>query len=799
MTNVDPQDPFDALRRELLADIDRNARGKISIRLKKLMAAFGYTATQRVRQTSLAIVLETLAAWGIDYRLPNGASPDTSITLSRAARPVSHVNAGGRAPVAAEIVDVQVDALLPLLYWVGETRDEARSRAAALDLQNALWAFRPACLLVAASDEFFALLCGFIGALMRRRALMLRSFDSIDVPPLAPELISLDRLKYALGRMGEPGYTLQFPHAGAVYILREQPDDIEDDELVAAIRDSLLPDTYRLDAKFATTSGDRGQGARVADSSEYDTIIRWMAMFAGTQGLPLPSAGHLVDLASLFAEATQLRETLIDRQALTRVDPQFSAGFESTEHMAIKSAALNGLRTLYPHEQIVVEQFVELRSRDDDELAPDDMGERSTRAKPDLRIGNRIWVEVETVRGLARRGSNPFFALESKLRKKIAGIQSTEAFWLIVPSDVALLAHQQLSALARNLNAALQAEKVRIGFIDMASELPVFLQPTPVPSHEPRLVGASWRQRPQRASQPLTWADIAGYADIKARLHDDLLDPLLNADRYAQFGALAANGLLLYGLPGCGKSLIGQVLASVAGLTCRLVMPSDLTSMWLGEGVGKIRALFDWALKQAPCLLVLDELDAIAPQRQEGNMHTDEKRQVNELLAQLSRIADRGVVVVGTTNYVAGIDGAIVRSGRFDIKLPVFPPTENDRREILQYYLSEPRLRGFGDLADIDIPGLAAATPLYTPADLRTLIQAAARRGIRRAADEQPPLLTNDDLKAALRAYPRSIRKDQAEAWLEEVAGDLNPADSQLCWLREEIARAFEDQTVSAA
>jgi len=82
----------------------------------------------------------------------------------------------------------------------------------------------------------------------------------------------------------------------------------------------------------------------------------------------------------------------------------------------------------------------------------------------------------------------------------------------------------------------------------------------------------------------LTWNDIAGYNDLKERLREDLLDPLLYPEKYSKHGLLAANGLLLYGLPGCGKSLIGRVLAGETGLLCRLIVPSDMTSMWLGGG-----------------------------------------------------------------------------------------------------------------------------------------------------------------------------------------------------------------------
>lgn len=216
-------------------------------------------------------------------------------------------------------------------------------------------------------------------------------------------------------------------------------------------------------------------------------------------------------------------------------------------------------------------------------------------------------------------------------------------------------------------------------------------------------------------------------------------------------------------------------------------MPSDLTSMWRGESVVKTRELFDWAIKHAPCLLILDELDAVAPQRREHNMHSDEKRQVNELLTQFDRIADRGVVVVATTNYTRGLDAAIQRSGRFDIKLPVFPPDEADRKAIFSYYLS--RLRGCSSIGAIDTAHLASQTVLFTPADIRTVVQNAARRKVLTMAEEL--ILSTEDILGVAQQHPRSIRREIAKNWAKEVAGDLGASHPQLLWLNDEIDRAF--------
>ena len=189
--------------------------------------------------------------------------------------------------------------------------------------------------------------------------------------------------------------------------------------------------------------------------------------------------------------------------------------------------------------------------------------------------------------------------------------------------------------------------------------------------------------------------------------------------------------------------------------------------------------------------LVLYELDAVAPQRKEADMHTDEKRQVNELLAQLDRIAGKGVVVVATTNYVRGIDTAIQRSGRFDVKLPVFPPDEADRARIFDYYLSPPRLKEFKNLDTIDTKQLAAEAILFTPADIKTVVQTAARQAIRRATSSAELSLSTESICKAIRQHPRSTRCEVAKGWSKEAAGELGPHDRRLLWLEQEIARAF--------
>jgi SpoVK/Ycf46/Vps4 family AAA+-type ATPase len=402
-------------------------------------------------------------------------------------------------------------------------------------------------------------------------------------------------------------------------------------------------------------------------------------------------------------------------------------------------------------------------------------------------VAKKLWVEVETLRGLALRGSNPFFFLENKLRRKRAAMLDCEQVWILFPRDVALLARHQVSAIVRNV-AGPETERFRLGFVDLQDRRPVFLGLSEPPRPQVRVRGIAWREaRKPVVERPLDWRDVAGYSDLKARLQSDLVAPLTDPTRYQSFGVSVPNGLLLYGLPGCGKSLIGRVLAGHAGLSCRRLVPSDLTSMWIGEGVEKIREVFTWALKQAPSMLILDEFDGVAPQRSEVNMHTDEKRQVNELLAQLDRLSGRSVVVVATTNYARGIDSAVRRSGRFDLKIPVFPPNENDRREIFEYYLSGTRLRGVCGLERIDTHTLAASTRLFTPSDIRCVVEGAVRRAVWRSNDQSPPALDMGELLERIGEHPRTIQRDDAARWLDEARLEIGRADATLEWLEREV------------
>lgn len=781
-------------RADLATSIANSERGRARMKLRTFLESFGFAASSRVRQTSLASALELLRGWGYEHKTSGGTVNDfitiwkseTPSLSEQPKRPLHPENTSAPGVVTWKdgVLELATDPLT-FGFHVDDAPTGERSAELWHDITSAMWSCRTVCLLVDAPDEMFTLLAGVVAAILRRRTLTFRFDGTGRSVAGAPEIITQSRLRAATGQAER--VESDFPAVGSVYLVRDDTDDAVDDELTAFVREAFIPHTYRARANFTTTTAEAGAGARrAADDPRYAQLLRWLAAFTSAPSVDaeFQDSGVEIQLSSLFADAARAGDTLLDRATYEVTHDKFEAGFEGTEHMVLKAVMLDHLATRFPNENVSVERVIEIP----DDVDGPDADELNTKvARPDLRVGKKLWVEVETLRGLALRGSNPFFVLENKLRRKRAAMLACEQVWILFPRDIALLARHQVSAIVRNI-AGDAIDRVRLGFVDLKDRRPVFLSLVAPPRGHVRVQGVAWREaRKPVVQRKLEWQDVAGYTDLKARLKGDLLGPLIEPARYEKFGVSAPNGLLLYGLPGCGKSLIGRVLAAQAGLTCRRFVPSDVTSMWLGEGVEKIREVFTWALKQAPSMLIFDEFDGIAPQRSEANMHTDEKRQVNELLAQLDRLSGKQVVVVATTNYARGIDTAVRRSGRFDVKIPVFPPTESDRHDIFQYYLGEAARRGMQGTDGVDVHALAAASRLFTPSDIRCIIDGAVRWAVGRSDEQSAPTLETGELLTRAGAHPRTIQRDDAIQWLAETRLELGRADVGLESLEREV------------
>jgi len=249
-----------------------------------------------------------------------------------------------------------------------------------------------------------------------------------------------------------------------------------------------------------------------------------------------------------------------------------------------------------------------------------------------------------------------------------------------------------------------------------------------------------------------TFADVGGMGELKARLEKTVIDPLTDAERYATYGIDVTDGILLHGPPGCGKTHVAGALAGELEYNFLPVTPADVTSKWMGRPAKNIADLFTIARANAPCVLFLDEIDAIAGRRG-GKMNTSEQQMVNQLLAELESLADSDVVVVAATNLLEDVDRAIRRSGRFDERVEVPPPGPEARRELLRLSLRD---RPVAD--DIDWDAVVEATDEFAASDVEFVADSAAREALRADA----PVGTEHLLTAA-RTTTSSIA-----SWLEE-------------------------------
>jgi SpoVK/Ycf46/Vps4 family AAA+-type ATPase len=235
------------------------------------------------------------------------------------------------------------------------------------------------------------------------------------------------------------------------------------------------------------------------------------------------------------------------------------------------------------------------------------------------------------------------------------------------------------------------------------------------------------------------FADVGGMGDLKTRLEDTVIDPLENADAYAEYGIDVLSGLLLYGPPGCGKTHLAGALAGELGHSFVEISPADVTSKWMGEPARNVAEVFEVARANAPCVLFIDEIDGIAGSRR-GSMNTSEQQLVNQLLTELEGAAAEDVVVVAATNFVEDIDAALRRSGRFDERVEVPPPDADARRQILEIHLRD---RPVAD--DIDWGAIVEPTAGYAASDIELVAEDAARHALRDGSE-----ITQEHLEIAV-------------------------------------------------
>ena len=252
--------------------------------------------------------------------------------------------------------------------------------------------------------------------------------------------------------------------------------------------------------------------------------------------------------------------------------------------------------------------------------------------------------------------------------------------------------------------------------------------------------GKSRARRTDPNDQKVTFNDVAGLSEEKQDL-EEIVDFLREPSKYVQMGARIPKGVLLVGPPGTGKTLIAKAVAGEAGVPFFSISGSDFVEMYVGVGASRVRDLFQDAKKNAPCIVFIDEIDAVARRRGAGlgGGHDEREQTLNQLLVEMDGFSvNEGIIVLAATNRVDILDPAIMRPGRFDRKVAVGLPDVRGREEILKVHAANKPLAD-----DVDLGQIARTTAGFSGADLENLLNESAIL----AAKANRGYIVQDDIK----------------------------------------------------
>ena len=264
------------------------------------------------------------------------------------------------------------------------------------------------------------------------------------------------------------------------------------------------------------------------------------------------------------------------------------------------------------------------------------------------------------------------------------------------------------------------------------------------------------------------WDDIGGLDNTKMSLADNIILAMRDPDKFHSMGIRPPRGALIYGPPGCGKSLVAKAVAAESDANMILVKGPEILSKWVGESEKAIREIFRKAATSSPCVVILDEIDSLAGIRQneDGVSSSSAKPVLGQLLTEIEDVTSSRVAVIGITNRPDMLDPAMLRSGRLDLSLYVAPPDEKGRLEIIKIITRNMPLAD-----DVNFAEIAISTQNYTGADLASLCREA---GIL-AMKSKSKSISSTDFASALKKVNPSITPD-VEKWYANIQKNISNA-----------------------
>ena len=279
-----------------------------------------------------------------------------------------------------------------------------------------------------------------------------------------------------------------------------------------------------------------------------------------------------------------------------------------------------------------------------------------------------------------------------------------------------------------------------------------------------------------------TFKDVAGIDEEKKEL-EEIVDFLKNGEKYIKLGAKIPKGVLLVGPPGTGKTLMAKAVAGEANVPFFSISGSDFVEMFVGVGASRVRDLFDQAKKHQPCIIFIDEIDAVGRQRGAGlgGGHDEREQTLNQLLVEMDGFdANTNIIVIAATNRPDILDNALLRPGRFDRQIYINAPDVKGREQILEVHAKNKKLD-----SDVDLKVLAKRTPGFTGADLQNLLNESALLAARNGESK----ITMDDVDKSI---------DRVIAGVEKRSKVLTDKDKELTSYHE-VGHALIDKLLPDA